>query len=72
MPGAIHKAQELQSNHPGSYFPNQFDNPANPDEHRGIHSTDRKQSGVATAETGGTITDRREALKLKLPNLWEQ
>jgi cysteine synthase A len=77
MPGAIRKAQELQSAHPGSYIPNQFDNPANPDAHREttaleiIQQTEgRLDAFVATAGTGGTITGTGEALKSKLPDLW--
>lgn len=35
MPGAIRKAQELLVQIPGSFMPQQFENPANPNAHRG-------------------------------------
>ena len=34
MPGAIAAAAELQAEHPGSFVPQQFENPANPEIHR--------------------------------------
>ncbi|MCJ7522006.1 MAG: pyridoxal-phosphate dependent enzyme, partial [Dehalococcoidia bacterium] len=34
MPGAIKKAEELIIQHPGSFMPQQFQNPANPQIHR--------------------------------------
>ncbi|WP_373229077.1 cysteine synthase A [Cohnella sp.] len=77
MPGAIAKARQLLLEHPGSYMPNQFENPANPNIHRIttaleiIEQTEGKLDAfVATAGTGGTITGTGEALKEKLPQLY--
>lgn len=77
MPGAIRKAKELLAEIPGSYMPNQFDNPANPDIHRTTTALEiieqtggRLDAFVATAGTGGTITGTGEVLKEKLPGLY--
>jgi len=77
MPGAIAKAKQLLAEHPGSFMPNQFDNPANPNIHRTttaleiIEQTEgRLDAFVATAGTGGTITGTGEVLKEKLPGLY--
>lgn len=76
MPGAIRKAEELRSQRPGSYIPNQFENQANPQIHRLTTAVEiMEQTGgqldafVATAGTGGTITGTGEALKELLPHL---
>jgi len=77
MPGAIAKARELLEQNPGSYMPNQFENPANPNIHRTttaleiLEQTDGLLDAfVATSGTGGTITGTGEALKEKLPDLY--
>ncbi|WP_372637699.1 cysteine synthase A [Cohnella sp.] len=77
MPGAIAKARELLEQNPGSYMPNQFENPANPNIHRTttaleiLEQTDGLLDAfVATSGTGGTITGTGEALKEKLPGLY--
>lgn len=77
MPGAIRKAEELQSERPGSYIPNQFENRANPLIHRLTTALEiMEQTGgrldafVATAGTGGTITGTGETLKELLPHLY--
>lgn len=77
MPGAIRKALELQQEYPGSYIPNQFENPANPDIHRTttapeiIRQTDgRLDAFVATAGTGGTVTGTGEVLKASISGLY--
>lgn len=76
MPGAIRKAEELQSELPGSFIPNQFENSANPDIHRLttaleiLEQTDGiLDAFVATAGTGGTITGTGETLKQHIPGL---
>ncbi|WP_284638604.1 cysteine synthase A [Paenibacillus silviterrae] len=76
MPGAIAKALELRDQIPGSFIPQQFENPANPDIHRVttaleiLEQMDGKLDGfVATAGTGGTITGTGETLREHLPNL---
>ncbi|MDQ1912824.1 cysteine synthase A [Paenibacillus sp. GD4] len=76
MPGAIAKALELREQIPGSFIPQQFENPANPDIHRVttaleiLEQMDGKLDGfVATAGTGGTITGTGETLREHLPNL---
>lgn len=70
MKGAIKKAEELSSTIPGSYMPQQFKNPANPEIHRKTtaeeiwNDTDGKVdilvSGVGT---GGTLTGVSEVIK---------
>ncbi|MCD1259308.1 cysteine synthase A [Paenibacillus athensensis] len=76
MPGAIRKAQELAAGLPGSFIPQQFENPANPQVHREttaleiLEQTDgRLDAFVATAGTGGTITGTGEVLRAALPEL---
>lgn len=74
MPGAIRKAKELVEQTPGSFMPQQFDNPANPEIHRKTtaveiwEDTDGKAdfliSGIGT---GGTITGVGEVIKAKKP-----
>ncbi|WP_211653541.1 cysteine synthase A [Planococcus alpniumensis] len=77
MPGAIHKALELRETIPGSFIPQQFENPANPDAHRGTTALEileqmdgQLDAFVASAGTGGTITGTGETLKEHLPNLY--
>ncbi|HKQ50566.1 MAG TPA: cysteine synthase A [Phycisphaerae bacterium] len=75
MPGAIRKAKELVEQTPGSFMPQQFDNPANPKIHRETtaveiwEDTDGKAdiliSGIGT---GGTITGVGEVIKAKKPS----
>ena len=76
MKGAIAKAEELAAATPGSFIPNQFDNPANPEIHRKTTAEEiwRDTDGkvdiiVAGAGTGGTITGVSEALKKKKPSI---
>lgn len=76
MPGAIAKALELREQIPGSFIPQQFENPANPNIHRTttapeiLEQMDRRLDAfVATAGTGGTITGTGETLRAHLPNI---
>ncbi len=70
MKGAIEKAEELVRENPGSFMPQQFNNMANPENHK--HSTAleilRDTDGhvdafVAGVGTGGTLTGVGEVLK---------
>jgi cysteine synthase len=76
MPGAIRKAEELHATIPGSFLPQQFKNPANPDVHRRTTAEEiwRDTDGkvdifVAGVGTGGTITGVGEALKARKPGV---
>ena len=70
MPGAIEKAGELAGEIPGSFMPQQFNNPANPEIHRKTTAkeiwddTDGKVDiFLAGVGTGGTITGVSKVLK---------
>ena len=70
MKGAIKKAEELNKEIAGSWIPQQFDNPANPEIHRKTTAeeiwkdTDGKVDIlVAAVGTGGTITGISEVIK---------
>ena len=70
MPGAIKAAEQLVAKTPGSFMPQQFTNPANPEIHRRTTAkeiwddTDAKVDIIiAGVGTGGTITGIAEALK---------
>jgi len=72
MAGAIARAEELVSQNPNSFMPQQFKNPANPQIHRETtaqeiwNDTDgRVDILVAGVGTGGTLTGCGEALKSK-------
>lgn len=76
MPGAIRKAIELRGKLPGSFIPQQFENPANPDIHRFTTALEiweqmegRLDAFIATSGTGGTITGTGEVLRDKLPEI---
>ena len=75
MKGAIAKAQEVAAATPGSFIPQQFENPANPEVHRRttaeeIWNDTEGQADVLVAGvgTGGTITGVAEALKERKPS----
>jgi cysteine synthase A len=74
MPGAIRRAEELASETPGAFMPQQFKNPANPDVHRKTTAEEiwRDTDGgvdvfVAGVGTGGTVTGVGEVLKERKP-----
>jgi cysteine synthase A len=76
MPGAIEKAEQLHASTPGSFMPQQFNNPANPEIHRETTAEEiwRDTDGnvdflVAGVGTGGTITGTGEVLKKHNPDL---
>jgi cysteine synthase A len=75
MAGAIARAEELLRSTPGSFMPQQFKNPANPEIHRRTtaeeiwNDTDgRVDILVAGVGTGGTITGVSEVLKKRKPS----
>ncbi len=75
MPGAIKKAEQLQEQSPGSYMPQQFNNPANPEAHRRTtaeeiwRDTDGKVDFlVAGVGTGGTLAGAASLLKERNPD----
>ncbi|MFA5928465.1 MAG: cysteine synthase A [Candidatus Margulisiibacteriota bacterium] len=76
MTGAIAKAQELSKTIKGSYLPQQFNNPANPQTHRVTTAEEiwADTDGmvdifIAGIGTGGTITGVGEVLKQKKPGV---
>jgi cysteine synthase len=76
MSGAIEKANQLIAENPGSFMPQQFNNPANPQIHRETTAEEiwADTDGnidifVAGVGTGGTITGCGEILKKRNENL---
>jgi len=74
MKGAIEKAEELAASTPGSFVPQQFKNPANPNIHRETTAEEiwRDTDGqidiiVAGVGTGGTISGVAAAIKPRRP-----
>jgi cysteine synthase A len=76
MTGAVYAAQELMSENPQYYMPQQFENPANPEVHRRTTAREilaatggRLDAFVAGVGTGGTITGVGEVLKAEKPDV---
>ncbi len=75
MRGAIEKAEELAAATPGSFLPQQFKNPANPEVHSRTTAEEiwRDTEGrvdifVSGVGTGGTITGVASVLKVRKPS----
>jgi len=75
MGGAIRKAEELAHETPGSFMPQQFKNPANPQIHRQTTAEEiwsdtdgQVDILVAGVGTGGTITGVADVLKTRKPD----
>lgn len=76
MDGAIQKAHELAQSIPGSYIPDQFNNPSNPAAHKSTTAAEiwRDLEGdidifIAGVGTGGTLSGIGEYLKEKKPEI---
>lgn len=76
MKGSIAKAEELRSEIPGSWIPQQFENGANPEVHRKTTAMEIKKDFpegldylITGVGTGGHITGCAEVLKKEFPKL---
>ena len=77
MAGSIAKAEELQASIPGSFIPQQFDNPSNPQMHEHTTAEEIWQDTdgqvdvfVAGVGTGGTLSGVARALKKHHPGVY--
>jgi cysteine synthase A len=76
MRGAVERAVEINQNTPGSFMPQQFNNPANAEIHRKttaeeiwLDTDGAVDAFVAGVGTGGTLTGVGEVLKKKKPSV---
>lgn len=76
MPGAISRAENIMTNHPDTFMPQQFSNPANPEIHSRTTAEEiwRDTNGrvdvvVSGIGTGGTFTGVGRVLKERNPDL---
>jgi cysteine synthase A len=78
MRGAIRRAEEIVSENPSYFMPQQFKNPANPQVHRDTTGQELLEQGkeiggidafIAGVGTGGTITGAGQVLKEAYPNI---
>ncbi|CAM3852399.1 cysteine synthase A [Alicyclobacillus pomorum] len=76
MQGAIDEAIRISESIEDSFIPMQFENPANPDAHRGTTALEiidafdgQLDVFCLTAGTGGTVTGTGEVLKERIPGL---
>lgn len=76
MNGAVKKARELAAEIPGSFLPQQFENPVNPEVHRQTTAQEIWEDTegnvdifIAGVGTGGTITGVGEVLREKKPGI---
>jgi cysteine synthase len=76
MKGALARADELLKEIPGSVMPQQFENPANPDIHRGttaeeiwVDTAGKVDVVISGVGTGGTLTGVGSVLKSKKPSV---
>jgi cysteine synthase len=74
MPGAIRKAEELATQIPNSFIPQQFKNPANPAIHRATTAEEIWEDSdgkvdivISGVGTGGTVTGIGEVIKSRKP-----
>ncbi len=77
MEGAVNKAEEIVREHPDSFMPQQFKNPANPEMHRITTAPEileqipgKIDAFVTGVGTGGTITGVGEVLKTQYPGIY--
>ena len=77
MQGAIERAQQIARETPGSFLPNQFSNPANPQAHFDTTGPEIAAAApapidafVAGVGTTGTFTGTVKFLRTRYPSLW--